>query len=199
MDENMLPRWVREHREFYGSRISIAQYRKFDEILCGEMGADGDLLLKAVDEMIRSAFKGYHEDHLKFLQVYVAKNAPPCDVCRGRGLVEVPNHGPRKLVYPRIGVLCFCAVGIRSRGRYPGAATIGEYEDKRGKGWRSELPADTVLPSADFQVKPGDMGTVFRSIVERLKKGTPNAGFKWDTAFGGDHEFAASEQEPACQ
>lgn len=199
MDENMLPRWVREHREFYGNRISIAQYRKFDQILCGEMGADGDLLLKATDEMIRSAFKGYHEDHLRFLQNYIAKNAPPCDTCHGRGLVDVPNHGPRRLIAPRIGFLCFCAVGIRARGRYPDAATIGEYEAKHGKGWRAELPQDTRLPSPDLAVEPGNMGPVFRSILERLKRGSANVAVEWDTAFAGDTGVAQGQPEPVGQ
>jgi hypothetical protein len=192
MDENQLPRWVRHHREYYGGRITIPQYRKFDEILCGEMGGTGELLLKAVDEMIRSCFKGYSEDMLKFFQNYIAKNAPPCDVCNGRGIVEVPNHGPRKKVAPRIGFLCFCAVGIRARGRYPDAATIGEYEDKHGKGWRAELPPDTRLPDETLVIEPGNMGEVFRSIVERIKKGgghVVQAG--WDTAFAGDLAVAA--------
>lgn len=197
MDETNLPRWVAEHKEFYGSKISIAQYRKFDEILCSEMGATGDLLLSAVEEMIRSCFVGWQEAHLKFLQNYVAKNAPACDVCRGRGVVEVPNRGPRSKVYPRIGFLCFCAVGIRARGRYPDAATIGDYETRYGKGWRAELPADTVLASTDIKVEAGDMGPTFRRILERLKGGVlTNEPVGWNSAFAGSDAVADARAHP---
>jgi hypothetical protein len=139
-----LPRWVRTHRDYYGSRFTEAHYRTWDQILCGQMGGDGELLLKAVQGMIIDCFKGYVEDHLSYLKSYVSKHAPPCERCNNRGVVEVTNYGPRRDKYPRIGFLCECARGIKARAAHPDGATISQYEERRADELSSEARRRTL-------------------------------------------------------
>lgn len=136
--DSALPRWVRTHREYYGSRFTEAHYRTWDEILCQQMGGDGDLLLKAVQGMILDCYKGYVEDHLKYLKNYVTQHSPPCPRCNNRGVVEVTNYGPRKDQYPKIGFLCTCARGDKAKSAHPRGATIDQYEERRAAELSSE-------------------------------------------------------------
>lgn len=141
-----LPRWVALHKSYY-TRFNDGVYQTWERILCGELGADGDLLLTCVEELIRSCFKGYTEDHFAFMQRYVVDKAPACSLCGSAGLVTVPNRG-KTLDCSEIKVLCVCPRGNRKAVAMPGKATLAQYEVKYGTEWRvpKAAPEHTFTP-----------------------------------------------------
>jgi hypothetical protein len=167
------PRWVKKHSGYFGSRFTTGIYQEWTEILVREMGATGEVLLEAVDQMIRQGQKGYVEDHLRALQSHVAKSCSGCPTCNGRGLVEVPNRGPRREQYPRISFACGCPRGVQVKAtKYPDAGLLSDYEGMYGTGWREEARKPS-LPVAIGPVQPGGMGSAFRSVIERIKSMRP--------------------------
>lgn len=146
------PAWVRVHSDYFGNRFSEKQYRMWSQILTREQRGTHEMLLDAVNEMIRSSFSGYLEDHLKYLQAWVSVHATDgaCDDCGNMGLVRVPNRG--RLPVSHIHVLCTCSRRIPAMRRYPHAATIQQYEAKYGAAWRTQgaqfemrFPADATM------------------------------------------------------
>jgi hypothetical protein len=141
-----LPRWVALHKSYY-TRFSEGIYQEWEQVLCRELGADGDMLLLAVKELIRSCFKGYTEDHFRWLQQYVVDHAPPCTMCANAGLVTVPNRS-KTLDCNEIKVLCVCPRGNRKAVNMPDKATLAQYEVKYGTEWRvpKAAPEHTFTP-----------------------------------------------------
>lgn len=131
------PEWVRVHSAYY-RRFNEDQYRTWSDILIREMGGTRAMLTDAVNEMIRSCFSGYLEDHFKYLRAWVSARAADgaaCGLCGNMGLVSVPNRG--RLNVDRIHVLCPCPRRTPMLRRYPSAATLEQYEERYGAGWRN--------------------------------------------------------------
>lgn len=169
------PRWIQKHSGYFGTRFTTGIYQEWTEILVREMGATGDALLEAVNQMIRNGQKGFVEDHLRSLQSHVAKSCSGCTTCNGRGLVEVPNHGPRREQFQRISFACGCPRGVQVRStKYPDAGLLSDYEARYGGGWREEARRPS-LPAEIGPVQPGNMGSAFRMIVELAKRSQETA------------------------
>ena len=130
------PAWVKLHSLYFGSRFTEDQYRIWSEILTRERFGTHAMLLDAVNEMIRSGFSGYLEAHFKYLAQWVARQAGrSCHDCNGSGLVSVPNRRtPEKSA--KISVLCRCPHRSTAMRRYANAATLEQYENLYGEGWR---------------------------------------------------------------
>jgi hypothetical protein len=133
---NDAPAWVKLHNLYFGNRFTEAQYRIWSEILTRERFGTHEMLLDAVNEMIRSGFSGYLEAHFKYLAQWVARQAGrSCYDCGGSGLVSVPNRRtPEKSA--KIHVLCRCPHKSTAMRRYASAATLDQYEQLYGDGWR---------------------------------------------------------------
>lgn len=169
------PRWIQKHSAYFGTRFTTGIYQEWTEILVREMGATGDALLEAVNQMIRHGQKGFVEDHLRSLQSHVAKNCGGCTTCNGRGLVEVPNRGPRRDQLPLISFSCGCPRGVQVRvSKYSDAGLLSEYEDRYGSGWRDE-PRRAIQSIDVGEITPGNMGSAFRMIVELAKRSQESA------------------------
>ncbi len=139
------PEWVRIHAAYY-RRFNEDQYRMWSTILTKERGGTHDMMLEAVNEMIRSGFSGYLEDHLKWFQAWVSARSVDgaCPDCGNMGLVKVPNRG--RLLGDWIYVLCHCPKRLPAMSRYPNAATIEQYERKYGKRWREPAQSEIRFP-----------------------------------------------------
>jgi hypothetical protein len=136
--DNNAPAWVKLHSLYFGNRFTESQYRIWSEILTRERFGTHEMLLDAVNEMIRSGFSGYLEAHFKYLAQWVARQAGrTCHDCCGSGLVAVPNRrAPEKSA--KIHVLCRCPHRSTAMRRYPSAATLDQYEQLYGEGWRKK-------------------------------------------------------------
>jgi hypothetical protein len=130
------PAWVRVHSDYFGNRFNEKQYRTWSDILTKERAGTHEMLLDAVNQMIRSSFSGYLEDHLKYLQSWVTAHAQDggCPDCGNMGLIKVPNRG--RLPVSHLHVLCTCPRRQAAIQRNPSAATIEQYERLYGRGWR---------------------------------------------------------------
>lgn len=166
-----LPRWVALHKSYY-ARFNEGIFQQWEGVLSGELGADGDLLLRAVEELIRSCFKGYTEDHFAWLQRYVVDHAPACPLCRGAGLVTVPYRGT-VLDCKEYRVLCACPRGKRKALTLQGKTTLAQYEAKYGTEWRMR-PETVVTASAESCQASYSLRAAFDALRRSIGNGRRN-------------------------